>query len=840
MTIYLQKLNGGSRDPFKEEHQLHLLQPTKIAWQLPAFRKLKNTSLEELLEEAQYRQSFYFKMALALHHEDVETYILSQKDKLSDDVKASLEFRKRLRTNEEFELIQVLKAFSTPIRSFLFHPTKRLLAALSFDQKVYFWNLTDLAHIKEIETPFTEKIDSLTFAPNAPILVSIAPGQTLCFWDISDLKNILPLITPFQCPNQIISSSWSSDGNLLAIRDQQQSIYLWDLSQKTSPQRIFLLNSDSNKNEPLFWENTNAKTVEQLKLPFQRNEIQMFALSPNGELLVSADAQGSLRLWLKSKAPDLHTLGFNPTTFLIPSSEDEDAHHSDQNGEVIANPMTHWHERLMFHQQKSPKDAKMNVLLEMLSRATDDQRGETQSYLRNCGPELFYPGDKDQTVLFQQLLLDIFGTQTLASLQQKLAFLQKPSTEIAIAELLQTIFYLYPRDHAFMYRFETLLKVVFEWPWAKDRRTVLTKTASLIRTINEELAPHVGYHVRAKPLSTQKVSGTSNAVQVISWELIQITTQYNAQKNELETQEVSILTLDPVTLIVSSEEAPAVYGTLEPLYFKDVETAKRFLRELPTKTPTSIGRGPEPLIPLSNWKKIKPVKGGIALLADPDLVDYHKQDSGAEASNIEASLERFQLASHTPIEVISKLTTTDLHRILEQRTIFIIPEFSGNIFIFTAAEKGKELIRKFVSQGGTLILFGDNSHTAVNTLFFEWEIRKGSSDDKSYLATNDVIPLPQNSNNVASLSLKDAPTSLLSYDATFLFDQNTFPPEALSLYYDVNSGHSVAVYIPMGVGHIYILGWDWFNANPIGSQGVIGHHWHALLEAIIEKHLAGY
>jgi hypothetical protein len=58
------------------------------------------------------------------------------------------------------------------------------------------------------------------------------------------------------------------------------------------------------------------------------------------------------------------------------------------------------------------------------------------------------------------------------------------------------------------------------------------------------------------------------------------------------------------------------------------------------------------------------------------------------------------------------------------------------------------------------------------------------------------------------------PLNLSSVDAVLA---SSLPPEAVQIYTDA-AGNSVVTQIPSQGGSIVILGWDWFDAAPLGSQ----------------------
>ena len=54
----------------------------------------------------------------------------------------------------------------------------------------------------------------------------------------------------------------------------------------------------------------------------------------------------------------------------------------------------------------------------------------------------------------------------------------------------------------------------------------------------------------------------------------------------------------------------------------------------------------------------------------------------------------------------------------------------------------------------------------------------------------------------------------------------------MTIYEGSGPNQSVVTMIPYGSGKIYVLGWDWFDASPLGGED---GGWLSLLESILQS-----
>ena len=70
----------------------------------------------------------------------------------------------------------------------------------------------------------------------------------------------------------------------------------------------------------------------------------------------------------------------------------------------------------------------------------------------------------------------------------------------------------------------------------------------------------------------------------------------------------------------------------------------------------------------------------------------------------------------------------------------------------------------------------------------------------------------------AGTRFEGGPADLAENDATSGLELDSLPAEALPIYAN-ELGYAPVVTLPYGDGEIVFLGWDWYDASPIGSQG---------------------
>ena len=187
----------------------------------------------------------------------------------------------------------------------------------------------------------------------------------------------------------------------------------------------------------------------------------------------------------------------------------------------------------------------------------------------------------------------------------------------------------------------------------------------------------------------------------------------------------------------------------------------------------------------------------VALFADTAYVDYSPGDPDSEASNLQATLESL---GHT-VTTFTGITTGAWTAALAGANVLAIPEQEAGA-IFPDLEAGAvTAIQNFVNSGKGLIIFEDY-YDFLNSVF-GFSIATGS-DSPPWTITTAAVGTP----------FEGGPASLPDLSAT---DDFISLPSGTQCMYESGSGCIVFV-SSYGAGRIASLGWDWYNAAPVGTE----------------------
>jgi hypothetical protein len=136
----------------------------------------------------------------------------------------------------------------------------------------------------------------------------------------------------------------------------------------------------------------------------------------------------------------------------------------------------------------------------------------------------------------------------------------------------------------------------------------------------------------------------------------------------------------------------------------------------------------------------------------------------------------------------------------------------------------KNKINNFVSSGGNLLMFSPGNGDLVPFLndVFSFSITggEGGASEPISLTVDGSGLFPSESATIPNLS-----------DTNYL-DTTSLPVNSVTIYEGNGADESVVTMIPYGSGKIYVLGWDWFDAEPIGPED---GGWLHLLESILQS-----
>jgi hypothetical protein len=222
----------------------------------------------------------------------------------------------------------------------------------------------------------------------------------------------------------------------------------------------------------------------------------------------------------------------------------------------------------------------------------------------------------------------------------------------------------------------------------------------------------------------------------------------------------------------------------------------------------------------ADWQQTYPLgSGNIVVFDDPLYVDTTSGGVNAESDNVQASLTSLGFSFTTFTGITGAQWTTAL----AGAGLLVIPEIETGNLSAAMQPAARTALRDFVAAGGGLVIHGSSgtSVALLNSVFSFGLIDGAAGTTKTAAAVGtafdgDPITLPQN-------------------NATFGVSTTSLPAGALSIYAS-GSGTSVAL-IGHGSGQIAYLGYDWYDAAPIGSQD--GGWLQVLESAVLEVGASG-
>lgn len=190
----------------------------------------------------------------------------------------------------------------------------------------------------------------------------------------------------------------------------------------------------------------------------------------------------------------------------------------------------------------------------------------------------------------------------------------------------------------------------------------------------------------------------------------------------------------------------------------------------------------------------------VALFTNTAYVDYIVGNSGSEASNMEALLAQRGCTPNT----FTGITAAEITAATVGVTALIIPELEIGWLSAAIDAAAQTAISDFVNGGGTLIISYPGSDIAFPNGVFGWS-----------LVENFPVYSALNATAATGTPFAGGPPLLVDNSATEAFTAASLPSGAISIY--ATGSDSMVVLIPVGAGHVVLLGWDWFDAAPVGS-----------------------
>ena len=227
-----------------------------------------------------------------------------------------------------------------------------------------------------------------------------------------------------------------------------------------------------------------------------------------------------------------------------------------------------------------------------------------------------------------------------------------------------------------------------------------------------------------------------------------------------------------------------------------------------------------------NVPKILKKRDGIYILINDTYVDYVADplgDNVYEANNIMAYLDANTIAYETFSDISESGWNSVVYEI--SYGYVVIPEIEKADILPDMSAGAKSAVNNFVSNGGRLLMFAPDNGDVIPFLndifsFSIISVGEGGISEPISLTVAGSALFPSESSTIPSLS-----------DTSGL-DASTLPAESVTIYEGSGPNQSVVTMIPYGSGKIYVLGWDWYDASPLGGED---GGWLSLLESILQS-----
>ena len=212
------------------------------------------------------------------------------------------------------------------IMSLGFSSGDRILSAVDNNGEIYRWQVANVRQVLHSKKP-GNWIYTAACSPDGQVLAG-ASDNAICLLDASTGQVLKTLFEPGEGIEQIVSVTFSPDGQLLASGSNDGVVKLWSVSTGQIVKTLFepgegteriasvtfspdgqLLASGSNDGVVKLWSVSTGQIVKTLFEPGEGTErIASVTFSPDGQLLASGSNNGVVKLWSVSTGQIVKTL----------------------------------------------------------------------------------------------------------------------------------------------------------------------------------------------------------------------------------------------------------------------------------------------------------------------------------------------------------------------------------------------------------------------------------------------------------------------------------------------------------------------------------------------------
>lgn len=222
---------------------------------------------------------------------------------------------------------------------------------------------------------------------------------------------------------------------------------------------------------------------------------------------------------------------------------------------------------------------------------------------------------------------------------------------------------------------------------------------------------------------------------------------------------------------------------------------------------------------VGDYENLTKTLGSNFVFINDYYVDYQDGFTGStrEANNLLSMMNVSGIGFNTFTDIdgttFSSLTSMDK---------LIIPELEENDLAPDLTSDAKDAIANFVNSGGTLIMFCPDSGDPLTVLndIFGWSLNDNGVNTPISLSGPGAALFPDESSTLPDLSATDS------------IDTTTLPANSVSIYTGDGSNETIVAKMPYGDGNVYVLGWDWYGAWPLGEYD---GGWNHLLRSILNS-----